>query len=728
MSTSSVSPTAGTRVAVGRKAVRTVTAPSAAVPQLRSTYHEEQQMLRPDEPRRWEPRSPFNRAWYSGHATLRSYGSQDSGTSGKRGLWASSGALQSSVFGSSSGCVQDVREVYTIQQVLRDTLETRRRPRDEKNNVLVRQRHRKEYLRSWSRERIIVTEQIIHPSTNLSVTSAGSSLLNVTGGLGKSGGSAQASPVFHDTSNSFSARNSTGSPSPSHTIGPSGRSHAHFSDQVHVVPVVYRSTSPADKSRKVISRPRLRKQVSEPGTYLFCRLDSFDDHEMGSEDGRQIPLKFTSTILRSPSATSPSLFRKKDNAHVRFASNYRLLEQKDEDQFVQIIYPTERVEALKSIDVVDATTQVYKSSYPAIICEGPFDPHLHASAVQTMPDDRSARTKLQQPQMNSRLAGETAHPVEAVLASTQTTMPPCVPSSSSSSTRSTPDVSSQPLPSQRADRGSTRDDDRSSSVSIYETARSGSSSPTGDLSQQLVSVREEAPLEAAATEVLAATPTQHPEGHRADVATETSVPSSPVYFRTIVRRDHAGYGLTVCGTNPVTVRSIREGGTAERAGLRPGDEIIKVNGLNVEEMEHQDVVDRIRAKSTVCFMLRRMRPSRTYLASIGVITESPAQVTHPARRYQKRRLNRESQPSGSSVAAAVRRRPRNNCASARNNQGSSSGERDPSSSPSAPAWDAESSATEDAVDEMTVTESTEVHEGYASSNHEWDETDFPAVS
>ncbi|VDK82389.1 unnamed protein product [Dibothriocephalus latus] len=90
----------------------------------------------------------------------------------------------------------------------------------------------------------------------------------------------------------------------------------------------------------------------------------------------------------------------------------------------------------------------------------------------------------------------------------------------------------------------------------------------------------------------------HPREFRTDVATETSVPSSPVYFRTIVRRDHAGYGLTVCGTNPVTVRSIREGGTAERAGLRPGDEIIKVNGLNVEEMEHQDVVDRIRE----CFM------------------------------------------------------------------------------------------------------------------------------
>ncbi|VDL89737.1 unnamed protein product [Schistocephalus solidus] len=123
-----------------------------------------------------------------------------------------------------------------------------------------------------------------------------------------------------------------------------------------------------------------------------------------------------------------------------------------------------------------------------------------------------------------------------------------------------------------------------------------------------------------------------------------------------------------------------------------------------------------------------MRPSRTYLASIGCITGSPVHVNHPARRYQKRRLNRENQPSGSSVAAAVRRRPRNSCTGARSSQGSPSGECDLSSSPSAPTWDAESSATEDAMDETTVTESTELHEGYASSNHEWDEPDFPATN
>ncbi|VDK82387.1 unnamed protein product, partial [Dibothriocephalus latus] len=319
------------RVAVGKKAVRTATAPALTVPQLRSPQQENQQTLRPDEPRRWEPRSPFNRAWYSGHSTLNRYGSQESAYNSRRGLWSGSGTLPSSALGSSSGCFHDVREVYTIQQVLRDTLETRRRPQDEKNKVMVRQRHRKEYLRSWSRERIIVTEQILYPTTNLSVTSAGSSLLNVTEGLGKSNVSAQASPSCHDTS---SSRNSTGYTSPFHTLSPPVRTSAHLSDQVHVVPVVCNSKKSADKSQKVIARPRLRKQVSAPGTYLFGELDAFNDTEMQNDNGRQIPLKSTLAMLRSPSANSPSLIRKTDQRNVRFASNYRLPEHMDEDQFV----------------------------------------------------------------------------------------------------------------------------------------------------------------------------------------------------------------------------------------------------------------------------------------------------------------------------------------------------------------------------------------------------------
>uniref|UniRef100_A0A0R3WX53 IRS-type PTB domain-containing protein n=1 Tax=Hydatigena taeniaeformis TaxID=6205 RepID=A0A0R3WX53_HYDTA len=115
------------------------------------------------------------------------------------------------------------------------------------------------------------------------------------------------------------------------------------------------------------------------------------------------------------------------------------------------------------------------------------------------------------------------------------------------------------------------EDLRSTSTSIYETARSSvSPSPS----------REELPLSPAQTPTLQLAH-QHCYHHqniqqqeqereeegetmttvidKLDAATETMIPTSPVYFRTIVRRDHAGYGLTVCGTNPVTVRNIREG-------------------------------------------------------------------------------------------------------------------------------------------------------------------------
>ncbi|KAF6768326.1 hypothetical protein AHF37_11261 [Paragonimus kellicotti] len=48
------------------------------------------------------------------------------------------------------------------------------------------------------------------------------------------------------------------------------------------------------------------------------------------------------------------------------------------------------------------------------------------------------------------------------------------------------------------------------------------------------------------------------------------------HFEAIVKRDATGYGLRVCGNKPVSVHSVRQGGTAEEAGLQPGDQIIKV--------------------------------------------------------------------------------------------------------------------------------------------------------
>lgn len=48
-----------------------------------------------------------------------------------------------------------------------------------------------------------------------------------------------------------------------------------------------------------------------------------------------------------------------------------------------------------------------------------------------------------------------------------------------------------------------------------------------------------------------------------------------------VDRGHAGFGFTLSGNAPVFIRSVDPQGAAARAGLRPGDQIVELNGLNI---------------------------------------------------------------------------------------------------------------------------------------------------
>ena len=67
----------------------------------------------------------------------------------------------------------------------------------------------------------------------------------------------------------------------------------------------------------------------------------------------------------------------------------------------------------------------------------------------------------------------------------------------------------------------------------------------------------------------------------------------------IVHKDDAGYGLTLSGDKPTRVQTVKEGGASDRAGVRPGDVIIKVNGQQVTESSHTDVVQLIQTGSYV---------------------------------------------------------------------------------------------------------------------------------
>ena len=48
-----------------------------------------------------------------------------------------------------------------------------------------------------------------------------------------------------------------------------------------------------------------------------------------------------------------------------------------------------------------------------------------------------------------------------------------------------------------------------------------------------------------------------------------------------IDRSRRGFGFTLGGSAPVFIQTIAHGGDAIRAGLRAGDQILEINGLNV---------------------------------------------------------------------------------------------------------------------------------------------------
>ena len=51
------------------------------------------------------------------------------------------------------------------------------------------------------------------------------------------------------------------------------------------------------------------------------------------------------------------------------------------------------------------------------------------------------------------------------------------------------------------------------------------------------------------------------------------------------------------GDQPVFVQTVRPGGAADRAGVRENDVIVKVNGQNVTEASHSEVVELIQGRT-----------------------------------------------------------------------------------------------------------------------------------
>ncbi|XP_060520310.1 rho guanine nucleotide exchange factor 11 isoform X2 [Cylas formicarius] len=96
----------------------------------------------------------------------------------------------------------------------------------------------------------------------------------------------------------------------------------------------------------------------------------------------------------------------------------------------------------------------------------------------------------------------------------------------------------------------------------------------------------------------------------------------------VVNRNSGGYGMKVSGDNPVYVQSVKEGGPAEKAGLQEGDKIIQVNGKNVVQSTHTEVVDLIKSSVQVLLTVQQRSPSQHSPSRLSVVT-SPERITGP---------------------------------------------------------------------------------------------------
>ncbi|CAH1107321.1 unnamed protein product [Psylliodes chrysocephalus] len=128
------------------------------------------------------------------------------------------------------------------------------------------------------------------------------------------------------------------------------------------------------------------------------------------------------------------------------------------------------------------------------------------------------------------------------------------------------------------------------------------------------------------------TPVSGGAGRPASLMDHSQIPAHVV--RVVVNRDDKGYGMKVSGDNPVYVQSVKEGGAAEKAGLHAGDKIIKVNGVNVMQSTHTQVVALIKSSSQVVLTVQqRSNVPRTMgspsLHNRSVTTPTSSRITGP---------------------------------------------------------------------------------------------------
>lgn len=110
-------------------------------------------------------------------------------------------------------------------------------------------------------------------------------------------------------------------------------------------------------------------------------------------------------------------------------------------------------------------------------------------------------------------------------------------------------------------------------------------------------------------------------------------------IRTVeVVRGHNGFGFTISGQQPCILSCIVSNSPADLAGLRPGDFLISVNGVNVSKLTHDAVVKLI----GTCIGPIRMQIAENYFSESSSSSEEEEYL--PQNRSRPRLANRKIKP------------------------------------------------------------------------------------
>ena len=98
----------------------------------------------------------------------------------------------------------------------------------------------------------------------------------------------------------------------------------------------------------------------------------------------------------------------------------------------------------------------------------------------------------------------------------------------------------------------------------------------------------------------------------------------------VLKREDQGYGFSLHGEKGSTGQFITEidsGGAAAKAGLRLGDRLVEVNGINVENQSHSEIVKRIRLHPTHIELLVVNHITDEFLQSLGIAATSDIAIS-----------------------------------------------------------------------------------------------------